>query len=64
MGDGDTGTSDVTSYTDGRIQGCIHQKFVRNYGASADSDIMKENASWLGSYASDYSDDVNEADII
>ena len=64
MGDGDTGASDVTSYTDGRIQGCIHQKFVRNYGASANSDIMKENASWLGSYASDYSDDVNEADII
>lgn len=64
MGDGDIGASDVTSYTDGRIQSSIHQQFVRNYGATADSDIMKENASWLGAYASDYSDDVNEADII
>lgn len=64
MGDGDTGASDVTDYTDGRIQSCIHQQFVRNYGATADSEIMKENASWLGSYASDYSDDVNEADIV
>lgn len=64
MGDGDTGASDVSDYTDGRIQSCIHQQFVRNYGATADSLIMKENASWVGAYASDYSDDVNEADII
>lgn len=64
MGDGDTGASDVTDYTDGRIQSCIHQQFVRNYGATPDSNIMKENASWLGSYAPDYSDDVSEADII
>lgn len=57
MGDGDTGRSDVQSYDDGRVQACINCKFVKNYGSGADSDVVKDNASFTGGYASDYTDD-------
>ena len=57
MGDGDSGASSVQSYTDGAIQSNINCSFIRNYGDRPDGDIMKENMSWTGGYANEYSDD-------
>ena len=57
MGDGDSGASTVQSYTDGAIQSNINCQFIRNYGDTPDGDIMKENMSWTGGYANEYTDD-------
>lgn len=60
MGDADSGASTVQSWDDGAIQAAKNCKFVRNYGDTPDCDIMKENRSYIGGYASDYTDDVNQ----
>lgn len=57
MGDGDTGPSDAFNWDDSRIQQCINCRFVKNYGSGPDSDVVKENASFTGGYADDYTDD-------
>lgn len=57
MGDGDSGASSVQSYTDSAIQSNINCQFIRNYGDKPDGDIMKENMSWTGGYANEYTDD-------
>lgn len=58
MGAGsDGGASDAQSYSDSRIQSCINCKFIKNYGATWDSDEIKENVSYTGGYADDYDDD-------
>lgn len=57
MGDGDSGESDVRSYDDSRIAAIKNCQFIRNYGGTPDCDIMKENMSFTGGYANDYSDD-------
>lgn len=57
MGDGDTGASDAFNWDDSRIQACINCRFVKNYGSAPDSDVVKENASFTGGYADDYTDD-------
>lgn len=62
MGDGDSGGSTVQSYTDGAIQDNINCKFIRNYGDTPDCVIMKENISYTGGYANDYTDDYEYAE--
>lgn len=57
MGDGDSGSSSVQSYTDGAIQTNINCKFIRNYGDTPDCEIMKDNISYTGGYAAEYTDD-------
>lgn len=59
-GGNDTGTSSVQSWQDSGIQANKNCKFVRNYGTTPDSDIVKENASFTGGYADDYTDDYEQ----
>ena len=59
-GGNDMGTSSVQSWTDSGIQNNKFCKFVRNYGTGPDSDIVKENASFTGGYANDYTDDYEQ----
>lgn len=55
MGDNDTGPCNAVSWED--MSDIIHCRYVKNYGAGADSDVVKENASFTGGYANDYTDD-------
>lgn len=55
MGDGDTGPCNAVSWED--MSDIIHCRYVKNYGAGPDSDVVKENASFTGGYANDYTDD-------
>lgn len=57
MGDGDDGVSTVQNWNDGSIQANKNCRFVRNYGDTPDCDIMKENMSFTGGYANQYTDD-------
>ena len=57
MGDGDDGISTVQNWADGAIQANKNCKFIRNYGDAPDCDIMKENMSFTGGYAKQYTDD-------
>ena len=60
MGDGDSGPSSVQSWDDGAIQGANKCQWVKNYGGGeAGNDIEWENVSYLGGYATDYTDDYN-----
>ena len=60
MGDDDSGASEAQSWQDKVIRDNTFCKFVRNYGTAPDSDIVKENASFTGGYASDYTDDYEQ----
>ena len=57
MGDGDDGASTVQNWADDAIQANKNCKFIRNYGDTPDCDIMKENMSFTGGYANQYTDD-------
>lgn len=60
MGDNDGGPSTVQSWDDGAIQAAKNCNFIKNYGRTPDDEIMIENLSYTGGYASDYSDDYND----
>lgn len=60
MGDGDGGESTVQSWSDSAIQSTKNCQFIKNYGRTPDDDIMKDNLSYTGGYAQDYTDDYND----
>lgn len=60
MGDNDSGASTVQSWEDSAIQENKNCHWIKNYGKTPDDAIMKDNLSWTGGYATDYTDDYDD----